>query len=308
MELLRFLEDARSPLLNSVIGLITQLGEETVGIILLCVIFWCISKRAAYRIGIAYFLSGLTVQGMKICFRIDRPWIADTTLTPVESAVKNATGYSFPSGHTQSATALFGSLGLQIKEKPVKALCFLIVLLVAFSRLYLGVHTLLDVAVSLVISMLLVMLAIKIAGKDGPVSKKRELILALILILYAIVIIVIAAALYSGEMIGREYLQDCLKAAGAGVGFAAGMYIERVYIDFPVKTKSLVMQIIKPVAGIAGVLAIKEGLKLVIGTSLAADIIRYFIMLIWVTVLFPLIISRFFANKDRSGSENGNEE
>ena len=96
MELLRFFEGIRTPFLDTVIGFITQLGDETVGILLLCLIFWCINKRAAYGIGIAYFLSGLTVQGMKICFRIDRPWIIDPTFKPVESALEHATGYSFP--------------------------------------------------------------------------------------------------------------------------------------------------------------------------------------------------------------------
>ena len=295
MEVLRLLEGIRSPFLDTVVGLITQLGEETVGIIILCAIFWCISKKTAYGIGIAYFLSGLTVQGMKICFRIDRPWIADPTLKPVPSALEHATGYSFPSGHTQSAAALFGSLGAQIRHKPAKAVLFLLVLLVGFSRLYLGVHTPLDVGVSLLISFLLILLTIKVF-KGDTVNKKREAAIALVMVLFAVAVIVIAAVLYSRGMIDQSYVSDCLKAAGAGIGFTVGMYIERVYIDFPVKTKNILMQPVKYVLGIAGVLALKEGLKLVIGTGLVTDTLRYFLMLTWVTVFFPLIIKRFFKN------------
>ncbi|MDR0464059.1 MAG: phosphatase PAP2 family protein, partial [Treponema sp.] len=161
MEFLRMLESIRSPFLDTVFGLITRLGEETIAIVVLCAIFWCISKRAAYGIGIAYFLSGLTVQGMKIIFRIERPWIADPTLNPVHSALDHATGYSFPSGHTQSATALLGALGAQVKQTPVKVTLFLFAVLVAFSRMYLGVHTPLDVTVSLLVTLLLVFLAVK---------------------------------------------------------------------------------------------------------------------------------------------------
>ena len=295
MGLMRTIEGIRSPFLDAVIGLVTRLGEETVGVVVLCAIFWCISKRAAYGIGIAYFLSGLTVQGMKIGFRIDRPWIIDPALNPVPSALDHATGYSFPSGHTQSAATLFGSIGAQIKGRPVKVLCFFLAVLVAFSRVYLGVHTIQDVTASLLISFLLILLTLKVIYNDNP-NKKRELIIAILMMAYAIAVAAFAIGLHAGGMIAQSYVSDCLKAAGAGIGFTAGMYIERVYIDFPVKAKKAPWQIMKFIIGISGVFAIKEGLKLVIGTGLAVDMIRYFIMLIWVTALFPLIIKRFLAS------------
>lgn len=295
MEFLRLLEGIRTPFLDTLIGLITNLGEETIVVIVFCVIFWCISKRVAYGIGVAFFFSGITVQGMKICFRIDRPWIIDPSFQPVPSAIEQATGYSFPSGHTQGAAALYGSLGAQIKQKLIKAGCFLLAILVAFSRLYLGVHTPLDVMASLLITFLLILLTVKVLD-FGIVNKTRELIILLVMALFSVAVIIIAVTLYSKGTIVQSYVTDCLKAAGAGVGFAAGMFIERVYIDFPVKSKNLIMQILKFIIGLAGVLAIKEGLKLIIGTGLIVDMIRYFLMLIWVTVLFPLII-KYFLNK-----------
>ena len=294
MVFLRFLEGIRSPLLDTVISLVTQLGEELVGVVIFCVIFWCISKRVGYRLGVAFFLSGMTVQGMKICFRIDRPWIIDPTLKPVPSAIEAATGYSFPSGHTQSAVSLYGSLGAQIKQKLVKALCFFVAILVAFSRMYLGVHTPLDVVASLLISSLFVLLAVKVFNFD-TVNKKREVIILLLMVLYAVAVIVIAVILYLNKMIGQDYVSDCLKGAGGGIGFAVGMFVERVYIDFPVETKKPIWQVIKFILGFAGVVVIKEGLKLIIGTGLVVDMFRYFLMIAWVIGIFPLIIKRFFA-------------
>ena len=298
MELLKTLEGLRTPFLDTVFGFATRLGEETVAVVVICAIFWCINKRSAYMIGIAFFLSGLTVQGMKVCFRIDRPWVADPTLSPVTSALDAATGYSFPSGHVQSASALFGSLGVQMKKKPLKALCLFAIVLVAFSRLYLGVHTLPDVGISLVISLLLVVITIKVI--PGALSdKKHATILAMVLMLFAVAVVIVALALYLRGLVEQEYLSDCLKAAGAGVGFVAGMYIESFYIGFSVKAKSLLWQIIKMIIGIAGVLAIKEGFKMALGVGLAIDTVRYFLMIIWVTVVFPLIIKRFFAIDSR---------
>jgi len=288
------LEGIRTPFLNAVFGMITRLGEETVAVVILCAVFWCINKRIAYIIGIAYFLSGLTVQGMKICFRIDRPWITDPALAPVPSALAGATGYSFPSGHTQSAAALFGSIATQTKRIPAIAGCLLLIILVAFSRMYLGVHTPLDVIASLLISLIFILLTIRFfAGR--PAGNKRQLVLSVFMVGYAIAALVLALTLYANGTIEMSYADDCLKAAGAGVGFAAGMYIERVYIDFSVRAKNIFLQILKLVIGIAGAFVIKEGLALLFGGGLAVDMLRYFLALLWVTALFPLIIKRFFA-------------
>ena len=297
MELLKTLEGVRSPFLDTVVGLITQLGEETLGVALLCVIFWCISKRIGYIIGIAYFLSGLTVQGLKISLRVPRPWVTDPTLNPVHSALEASTGYSFPSGHTQSAAVLFGALGVLLKRWPIKVLCFLATILVAFSRLYLGVHSPQDVAASLIIAYLFIIVTV-IVMKNDENSKKRELAIAIVMALYSVAVVVLAVVLYNNGVIEEEFISDCLKAAGAGLGFSASMYIERVYIKFSEKSKNLIMQIIKLIIGLLGLLAIKEGLKLILGTGLVVDTIRYFLTILWVVTFFPLIIKRFFEIKD----------
>ena len=294
MELLRLLENIRFPFLDSLIGIVTRLGEETVAVVVICVILWFVNKRVAYMIGVAFFLSGITVQGAKICFRVDRPWIIDTSLNPVPSATSHATGYSFPSGHTQAAASLFGSLGVAIRRRPIKTACILIPFLVAFSRMYLGVHTLLDVTVSLGISFAFILLTQKLL-RDDSVNKKRDIILSVFMLLYTVAVIVIAAILFASGRIEERYLSDCLKASGAGIGFSVGMFIERNYIKFSVAAKSKFMQATKFAFGFLGVIVIQEGIKLIAGTGLIIDAFRYFLMIMWAIVFFPIIIKRFFA-------------
>ena len=294
MELLKAIESIRSPVLDTIVGLITRLGEEELIIVIICIAYWCINKMFAYKTGTIFFLSGLTVQGMKIGFRIERPWVLDPTFNPVQSAMERATGFSFPSGHTQAGASLFGSLGAQFKQPILKVIFFTIVFLIAFSRMYLGVHTLIDVATSVGITLVLVFLTYKFFQGDLK-CKKRLLLLSLFIILYAKAGIIYAVILYTNGTIDQAFVNDYLKAAGAAIGFAVAMYIENIYIQFSIKTKNIGMQVLKVLIGIIGVGAFLEGLKLIIGTSMIANTVRYFLLLMWVMAIYPIIIKKFFS-------------
>ena len=295
MELLWRLESIRTPFWDNFFGLVTRFGEEMLLIVVFCVVYWCVNKRMAYVLGIAFFLSGLIVQGLKILTQIPRPWVADPTFNPVGGATYAATGYAFPSGHTANAAAYLGALGVQVKQKIFKSVLFTLVALVAFSRLYLGVHYLSDVLVSLAITFAVILVSVKIITEE-PVCKKRDLLLPMFIALIALVVIVIAAVYYHRDLTAPFQLRDGTRVAGAALGFAIGMFVERNYIKFSTKAKNLPLQIIKPVLGIAGTVAIQEIVR-AIGTGLIIDAARYFFMVTWITIAFPLIINRFFARK-----------
>ena len=123
MTFLFLLEGIRTPFLNQLMQFITYFGQELIVIAVICTFYWCADKRFAYLLGFTYFTAGLGVQALKITFRIPRPWILDPTFQPVDSAVSGATGYSFPSGHTQSATCLFYPLSLYVSRRWVRLMC-----------------------------------------------------------------------------------------------------------------------------------------------------------------------------------------
>ena len=303
MELLRALEGIRTPFLDSVIGAVTQLGEETIGIIILCIIFWCISKRAAYIIGAVFFISGLIVQGGKISFQIERPWILDPTLNPVPAAIGQATGYSFPSGHTQTAASIFGALGAQIKIKAIAGVCFALPVLVAFSRLYLGVHTLQDVLVSLLISAVVIFIMVRLLHDDKSWLHKSFWISIVILALAAIVA-ALSLILYHSGQIDVRYVHDCMKVAGAAVGFGIGFYVERVFINFTPKSKNVAVHAVKCILGVAGIVAFQEVLVWNFDPGLLTDFFVYFAIIIWITVIYPIFIKKFFALREEAAKEN----
>ena len=110
MNLLYALESVRTPFWDAVFSAVTHLGEETVFMVAAILIFWCVSKQEGYYLLLMGFFGTVVNQFLKLLFRIPRPWVRDPDFTIVESARAQATGYSFPSGHTQNAVATFGGI------------------------------------------------------------------------------------------------------------------------------------------------------------------------------------------------------
>ena len=156
MSFLYLLEGIRCPFLDRLFSLITELGGETLYMAVAIAVYWCVSKGLGYYILTTGFVGTIANQFLKLCFRIPRPWVLDPDFSIVESARAGATGYSFPSGHTQNAFSSFGCLGMWAKGG-WRALCFAIVVLIGFSRMYLGVHTPLDVGVAFVLGLVLML-------------------------------------------------------------------------------------------------------------------------------------------------------
>ena len=149
MNFLRFLEGIRNPVFDFLLSLITHLGEETIFMAVAIAMFWCFSKKDGYYLLSVGFVGTVMNQFLKLIFRIPRPWVLDPDFSIVESARAEATGYSFPSGHTQSSVGTFGGLAYIFKnKKAVWIPCLVACVLVPFSRMYLGVHTPKDVLIS----------------------------------------------------------------------------------------------------------------------------------------------------------------
>lgn len=300
MDLLWWFEANRTSFFDTIFSSITRLGEEMSLIAIFCIIFWCVNKKMAYVVGYSFFLSGLIVQGMKILFRVPRPWVYDATFEPVGGSIAASTGYAFPSGHTQNAAALLGGIGIVLKKNWLKIILYVLALLVGFSRLYLGVHYLEDVLVSLLITFVIVFFVNKFISDEQP-SKTKQLLLSGVLALFAVAVIFYATYLYHTGLTVPSQLRDSTRIAGAAIGFAVGMYIEQMHIKFSPKSRNIPLHILKIILGVAGMIAIQEGFRL-LGTGLVMDAIRYFLVVIWITVFYPLIIKRFFDSTIRQTS------
>ena len=297
MDFLRTIAEWRTPFFDRLFLALTKLGEEAIVIAAVALLYWCINKKMAYGVGFAYFFSGLAVNALKITCRIDRPWILDPAFQVVEGAKGQATSYSFPSGHTQSATALYGSLGAMSRRPWLRALFLLGIPVVGFSRMYLGVHTPADVLVSFGITAALVLLFSVFYFTDN-INLRFFAVAGGLLTLFGSGALWYAMHLHSTGVIAFDYAEDISKMVGASVGFAVACPLEMAFVRFDTRTGKLWQQVVKMAVGIGVALGLKSGLKavfaLVAGEALALDALRYGLVIVWVILIWPMIFKKLF--------------
>jgi len=298
MELLYLLEKIRNPILDSFFSLITHIGEETVFLAVAIIFFWCVDKYKGYYILLTGLLGTVINQGLKLVCRIERPWVKDPDFTIVESAREEATGYSFPSGHTQNTTGTFGAIGVTSRRRWVSWLCVAVIVLVGISRMYLGVHTPADVCVSMLIAAaLLLVLRPVFASKENfyrfmPIVTIVSTLLSLALILYTFLV--------PEEGIDPHNLYSARK--NASTLFACTLcllpvsFIDKRFTKFQTSAPWYA-QIIKAGLGLAIVLAIKSGLSqplvLLFGNEFIARGVRYFLIVAFAGIVWPMTFKFF---------------
>ena len=66
---------------------ISSLGETTITFWLMGFVYWCVDKDAGAYMAWNVSLSCTASQWLKKLFKVPRPWLQDTRLTPVEAAL-----------------------------------------------------------------------------------------------------------------------------------------------------------------------------------------------------------------------------
>ena len=138
MGFLRLLAAGRTAVLDGFFSGLTYFGSELAFMAAALLLFWCIDKRQGYYVFLVGAFGTICNQFLKLAFRIPRPWVLDPEFQIVEAARADATGYSFPSGHTAASFASVAALKTANSRlwKPALALAVVI----ALSRLYLYAH------------------------------------------------------------------------------------------------------------------------------------------------------------------------
>ncbi len=264
--IIKMIQSLRSSFFDSFFEAVTMLGEEMVYILIFSVAYWCFNKREAIKMILIFLLSAMVNNFLKGVIMRDRPVGVEGVFSLRE---ETATGSSMPSGHTQLATTFYYYLILKFKNRWVTIVGSILIVLVALSRIYLGVHWPSDVLVGIVVGIVTVHLGIVLFKGYSFKSLLITLLVSNLLLIPVITDdLVVSVALITGAIVG--------------------VIVEEKYVQFSTKTTHI-RQLVKVLIGLVVVIVIKEGVKIITPDIHLFDYVRYLLIGLWVSAGAPYV-------------------
>lgn len=256
IQYLLFLQDFRNATGGAFDECFNLISKFAVSILIFLpfIVFWGIDKKWGYYFQVNLFV-GEVVNGLiKLTVCAYRPWIRSDLIQPAGDSKAGATGYSFPSGHTQEATSLYGSVisWQNNKRKWLAILCGVMIFLTGFSRNFLGVHTPQDVVVGFIASLILLIITAKVAKKIEDNDKAKDLLSLGGIIFVIVTLAYIQLKSYpmdydaSGNLLAdpQKMMNGCFRACGGVFGLSIGSYMERHFIKYEIPKGSKLLPIL----------------------------------------------------------------
>ena len=272
LEILRNIQSIANPFFDFLFQLITICGEQIVLISIISIIYWTLDKEFGEYIAYSVLTSVLLNNAIKDIFKMKRP-IGEEGIRTLRE--QTATGYSFPSGHTQGASSFYGAMAIYLKRRVMYIIATVMIILIGFSRLYLGVHYPKDVIVGGILGVLTSLICYKLYNR---VENK--------MLLYVITFAIFIPALTFAHS------ADFIKGMGTYLGFIIGIYIEKKYVNFSTEG-STGNKIIRVLLGIVILLVLQLGLKVLLPSATIFSFIRYSLISLVGIGVYPMVFKKF---------------
>jgi membrane-associated phospholipid phosphatase len=293
LELVRTVQSISSPALTTAMKFITGVVSEYVFFSAIMIFFWTVRERKAFRLGVLIICGLWLNMAMKALFNMPRPFQLDSTLGMISER-----GGGFPSGHAQLAALVlippavwygrkYRTDGGILPPVMVWTAGIVLILVVSFSRIYLGVHFLQDILGGWVFAAVCLVIFFAVEKRTIPWGLKRRLVLAA------------AASLLMNALYPRERIPGALL-----LGFAAGYAILRDRIPFIADKAQPLTAALRVLTGFAGAAAVYMGLKALFPGPSSEwyelfRFVRYMAVGFWVAAGAPLVFFRFFPDSRR---------
>jgi membrane-associated phospholipid phosphatase len=283
-------------------------GTENFFLLLIPALYWCIEAGIGLRVGIILLLSASVNDALKLVFHGPRPYWYSTDVIRYASE----TTFGVPSGHAQIAFGVWGMLAASIGKWWGWLIAILIILLIGISRLYLGVHFPHDVILGWLIGALLLWLVLRFWKPVAAWLKKMSLgqqILAsflssLVLIAFSLIpFFWLKITNWQLPQAWAEFAKAAvsLNAAFTTAGMLFGLLTGLAWFNrqggFDAKG-SFWKRILRYILGMAGVLVLYLGLKVLFGLIAPSTeavlpyilrYIRYVLVGAWISAGAPWI-------------------
>lgn len=308
--LLQHFREATHGIFDCFFMTMTWFGEFFIPVSFLAIIYWVVNKRAGTFLLYSFALTLYVNVFLKMAVCINRPWLIDERVCPLEKALPAADGYSFPSGHTAGATSVWGGTAFWWwKNRFVRYFALALVFLVALSRNYVGVHTPQDVIVSMTVGVGILFASdwiLKwVEGKEN-----RDIILFVVFSVLVMLLYFFLCIKCSLQMKHFDCLKDLVNPIemkhgvypklGFCVGIFIGWIIERRFVGFSVPA-SLKNKLVTAFLGLGlmflTAFVFKEVLALIFVHQIAS-LFSAFYTAFFIVTIYPLILKLVWRNNN----------
>jgi len=280
LDLIRTIQLIHGPTLDTIFKAITFMGEEEFFLILLPLIFWCVDFAVGVRLALAFLLSTYVNTGLKDLVAHPRPFDLDPSVK-----LADASGYGFPSGHSQSAVVVWGTIAAGFRKAWLWVVAVLLVLLIGFSRIYLGVHFPTDVFGGWAIGVVFLAVYLALEPRVAAWLKRAGLAVQLAL---AVAVPLVLLLIYPTD----DTASPMAVMMGMGVGIALTMRWTPFSAAGPLWQRA-----VRFLVGLLGLLVLYLGLKLLFpgeGEPLyfVLRVVRYALVGLWAGLGAPWLFRR----------------
>jgi membrane-associated phospholipid phosphatase len=255
--------------LENLMLFITNFGSENAYIVVLALYSWLVSPRIGRQLGLWFGINVALNTGLKMLFHTPRPFTLAPGLASVK-AMATAGGGAMPSGHAQNAAFISGFLADKHPKTWLVGILVIVTLLIAISRVYLGVHFAQDVLIGLGIGLFLSIAASRL---EIPVLNLVAKLIA--------VVVGFGIAFFAGTDVARS------------TGVAVAFLISSGDFDVP---KTWVSRVLVAVIGLALVFGVYFASGLIPQTVRHlpwVSYLRYLLLGFFAVEGFPRLTSRF---------------
>ena len=268
MEIIQALQSIKNEFFDAFFVGVTKLGEEFWVSVIFAIVYFAVDKQLGKKLGYALFSSICFNTAAKDIVREPRP-ISASWNRPLYT--ETATGYSFPSGHSQVAATAYPVLAIRLKKVWGWIVCGLIVFLVGVSRLYLGVHWPIDVLCGWAFGLAFAFGISYVYDAFGHWT--------------GLLALVFVPGLFFLDA------EDVFKSVGMFAGFAICMPLEDRYIKFTMEIP-LWKKLVRLFAGLAYIIAWKLLFDRIFPTGNFADLVQYFLLSVLGFFVYPFIFTK----------------
>lgn len=257
---------------------VSILGEETVMVMVIGLIYWCLNKEMGQKMALGMVLSLLGGEMIKCAVMRRRPYFdhAEVECLRAPSGKGDVMdvavqGYSFPSLHASNAVVMFGTLAKAARRRWQVIVCIVMIVLIGFSRPFLGVHYPTDVLVGWALGLCALWVAFKAAAllKDWL---KIALVVALL-------------ALPGWWFCHTEVFSSVY---GLTLGMLGGFAFEERVVKFN-NTKNVWRCLLRLVGGMALFFGVSMALKSVLPADQVCRCVRYLIASFIAMGAYPMV-------------------